>query len=300
MLSFLPAAFKGALTLLLMLVNTVLWCTPLFLITFLRIVVPIKSLQVFIRRVSVMIAEGWIAGMQAILDLTQAVRWDLDALEGLQYRGWYMVTANHQSWVDILVLQRMCNRKLPFLKFFLKKELIWVPFLGVAWWALDFPFMKRFSKDYLAKNPHMKGKDLETTQKACEKFKDIPVSVMNFFEGTRFSESKKQRQESPYEYLLKPRAGGLAYALSAMDGKLTTLVDVSIVYKEERIGFWDFICGRVSAIKAEARTVAIPAELSQGDYENDPEFRRYVQQWVSDLWAEKDAHVSQLRQSWQS
>jgi len=33
--------------------------------------------------------------------------------------------------------------------FFIKKELMWVPFLNLAWWSLDFPFLERYSKEYL-------------------------------------------------------------------------------------------------------------------------------------------------------
>src|SRR3546814_9530339 len=116
------------------------------------------------------------------------------------------------------------NRRIPLLKFFLKQELIKVPLLGLAWWALDFPFRKRFTRAEIEANPSLKGKDLETTRKACEKFKEMPTSVMNFFEGTRFTQAKHDQQQSPYEFLLKPKAGGTAFALSAMDGKLATQI----------------------------------------------------------------------------
>ena len=133
-------------------------------------------------------------------------------VEGLLRDGWYLVIANHQTWVDIVILQAVFNRRIPFLKFFIKQELIWFPLLGIAWWAMDMPFMKRFSPSYLAKNPHMKGKDRETTRRACEKFRDTPTSVLNFIEGTRFSENKRVDRKSPYNHLLQPRAGGLAIA----------------------------------------------------------------------------------------
>ncbi len=67
----------------------------------------------------------------------------MQGVDSLHQRGWYLVSSNHQSWVDILVLQRIFHGRIPFLKFFLKQELIWVPVIGLAWWALDFPFMKR-------------------------------------------------------------------------------------------------------------------------------------------------------------
>ena len=56
--------------------------------------------------------------------------WDVEGVETLDRSEWYLVLANHQSWVDIAVLQRIFHRKIPFLKFFIKKELLWLPILG--------------------------------------------------------------------------------------------------------------------------------------------------------------------------
>ena len=107
-------------------------------------------------------------------------RWDVQGLEGLEPGGWYLVSSNHQSWVDILVLQKIFNRRIPLLKFFLKRELIWVPVIGLAWWALDFPFMRR--RGGLAG-----AEDLERARQACRKFSVVPTSVINFLEGTRYT-----------------------------------------------------------------------------------------------------------------
>ena len=209
----------------------------------------------------------------------------------LSTKEWYMITANHQSWVDILILQRLFNRQIPFIKFFLKKELIWVPFIGLVWWALDFPFMKRYSQALLKKRPDLKGKDIEMTKAACEKFQSAPVSIMNFLEGTRFTSNKHQQQDSGFKHLLSPKAGGLSFALNAMDGKLHHLIDVTIVYPDGTPRFFDYLCGRVSNIKVHIRVMPIQDNLL-GDYQNDPEFRSSFQQWVNDLWEEKDHQIT--------
>lgn len=200
---------------------------------------------------------------------------------------WYMITANHQSWVDILILQRLFNRRIPFIKFFLKRELIWVPFIGLAWWALEFPFMKRYSSALLKKKPELKGKDIEVTKKACDKFQYFPVSIMNFLEGTRFTAEKHDQQSSRYKHLLMPKAGGLSFALNAMDGKLHQLIDVTIVYPEGIPSFFDYLCGKVSNIKVHIRVMPIDDSLL-GNYQDDAEYRAYFQQWVNGLWQEKD------------
>ncbi|MCG8672209.1 MAG: acyltransferase [Pseudomonadales bacterium] len=297
MLWFLPGPIKGVIAFLIMLVNTVVMCTPLFLLTLLKLLIPISAWQTIVSRWLIVIAESWVLVNNFAIAFTQRIEWDVQGLDDLKYSGWYMVSCNHQSWVDILILQKFLTKRVPFLKFFLKQELIWVPILGVAWWALDFPFMKRFSKEYLAKHPEMKGKDLETTQKACEKFKEIPVSVMNFFEGTRFTPAKHKRQESPYQYLLKPKSGGLAYVLSAMGGQLHAMLDVTIVYQQEKHEFWDFLFGRVNKVVVRVTEREIPEEMAQGDYENHPEFRAHFQSWVSEIWGQKDQQIAEIYQT---
>ena len=206
------------------------------------------------------------------------------------------MNCNHQSWVDIFVLQHLLNRRIPMLKFFLKQQLIYVPVIGLAWWALDFPFMKRHGKAQLRKRPELRQQDTEATRRACEKFALVPTSVMNFAEGTRFTPAKHRAQASPYRHLLKPKAGALALALNAMGERFRSLVDVTIVYPAGRPTFWDFLCGRTPAITVRVRQLPIPAEFCAGDYAGDPAFRSQFQRWLDQLWQEKDLQITELLQ----
>lgn len=295
MLSFLPAPLKGALSALLIILNTVMCVTPLMVVSFFKLIIRISAWQKLSSRIMIVIAEFWIGVNNTIMKLTQRIDVNVQGMEGLKYEGWYLVVSNHQSWVDIPILQRLFNRKIPFLKFFLKQQLIWVPMLGMAWWALDFPFMKRYSKEFLAKHPEMKGKDLETTKHACEKFKYTPVSVMNFVEGTRFTQQKHDQQKSPYKNLLKPKAGGAAFVLSAMSGHIRTMLDVTLIYHQKQNGFWDFLCGRIKQITINVRTIPIPMDMCDGDYENDPVFREKFQNWIGTIWQDKDNLITALK-----
>ena len=278
-------------------INTVFWVIPIVILSFLKLI-PIKPWQTAISHLLDGCATSWISVNSINQKLTHNTKLEVSGIETLTLKDWYLVTSNHQSWVDILILQRVLNRKIPFLKFFLKKELIWVPFLGIAWWALDFPFMHRYKKSYLAKNPHMKGKDLETTQKACEKFRFKPVSVMNFVEGTRFTPEKHQRQGKVFNHLLKPKAGGMAYVLSAMGTQLHKFLDVTIYYPQGIPTFWDFVCGRVGSIQIKVKILSIDEALSAAafndDYFNDPAQRVKFQKWLNQLWSEKDTLLGQM------
>ena len=297
MLYFLPAPLRGLIATLLMVLNALFWVPILLIFSSLKLLMPFKAVRLLIDPILLSIAEAWIWGNSAWMGLTQRTTWDVEGIEGLDPHSWYMVNSNHQSWVDILVLQHLLNRRIPLLKFFLKAQLIWVPVMGLAWWALEFPFMRRHTEDYLKKHPEMRGKDQETTRKACAKYALIPTSVMNFLEGTRFTKAKHAKQQSPYQHLLKPKAGGMALALNAMGDKFQAILDVTIVYPDGAPSFNDFLLGKVRRIVVRVRSLPIPRHLMQGDYAQDPAFREAFSQWVQQLWREKDAQITALLQS---
>jgi 1-acyl-sn-glycerol-3-phosphate acyltransferase len=291
------ALFTGLTTSLLLLLNTLILIGPMLLIALLKLMLPGKPLRRACSAGVMWIAETWAEICKLIFALFTPVHWDIRGGDALRRDTSYLVVSNHQSWVDIPALVQAFNRKTPYFKFFLKKELIWVPFLGLAFWALDYPFMKRYPKSVLAKKPHLLGKDLEITRAACEKFRELPVTVVNYLEGTRFTQAKRDAQRSPYRYLLKPKAGGVAFVLAALGEQLDALLDVAVVYPGDTPpGFVDLLCGRVRHVIVDIRTRELDAALWQGDYENDPAFRVVVQRWVGDLWREKDQRIASLKQ----
>ena len=295
MLSFLPGPVLGVLTISLMVLNVLITSIPLFIVALLK-VIPIAPLRRWLSRVLMSIAELWVDINAFIFWLTQDIEWDIEGAEGLDYTAHYLVMSNHRSWNDVLVLQQIFRRRIPFLKFFIKKELFWVPFLGQAWWALDMPFMQRHSRQYLEAHPEARGQDLEATRKACEKFRNIPTSVMNFVEGTRYTPEKHAAQASPFAHLLKPRAGGVSFVMSAMNGMLDSLLDVTIAYRPEVVNFWEMCCGRMERISVRIRQRPVP-EWAAGDYQSDPEFRARFQGWLNELWTVKDGDYAGLAEA---
>ncbi|TVL54813.1 acyltransferase [Shewanella algae] len=273
-------------------INTLFWSLPILLGSLIKLL-PIKPLQRLCSHALDFCASAWISINGGIEKLLHPLKMHIDELPELSEQEWYMVVANHQSWVDILILQRLLNRRIPFLKFFLKKELIYVPVLGLAWWALDFPFMRRYSTAELKKNPKLRGKDIEITRKACTKFKHKPVSVMNFVEGTRFQPSKHQKQNSPFKHLLRPKAGGMAFALSAMGDQIHKLVDVTIYYPGKIPSFWDYISGRLPEVYLHLEVKEIDSGM-RGDYANDRQFKQAFQERLNALWQHKDEVLERL------
>jgi len=286
-----PPALRGLLAGLLMCLNTALICLPLFLVALLKLLVPLRRWRTGCNHLLDGISACWISINRLWVRAPERVIGDELPPAG---NRWYLVTCNHQSWADIFLAQRLLNRRLPQMKFFLKQELIWVPVIGLCWWALDYPFMKRYSREQLKKNPKKLGKDLETARKACRKFSDRPVAIFNFMEGTRFSAEKHRRQRSPFRHLLKPKVGGTGLVLDAMGEQLDTLVDLTIHYQGEAPGFWDFLCGRYGEVSVLINIKPIPGELRGRDYGSDSAFRGQLQSWIQDLWEEKDRALAAL------
>lgn len=294
MLSFLPGPVLGVLSLLLLVANTMFWFPFVVVAALFKLVVPWWRWRLVWGAVTVFFADCWIACNNAMLGLTQKISWDVQRPDSLEREGWYLVCCNHRSWIDIVVLQRVLQRRVPFLRFFLKQELMWVPLLGIAWWALDYPYMKRYPSHVLEKKPHLRGKDLETTRRACEKFRYVPASVVNFLEGTRFTPAKCERQQSPYRHLLRPKAGGIAFALGAMGERFTSVLDVTLFYPDGPVELWDLLSGRVRKIIVRIDEVSIPERFRGADYLNDGQFREDIQAWCRELWRAKDARIETI------
>jgi len=286
------AAYFGVFT-----INTLFWFVPVLALAIIKLLLPVPAIRRFATRLLMAVGENWVSVNWWFMRTAGEFRVESEGLDGLRRDGWYLIIANHQTWVDIVILQAVFNRRVPFLKFFIKQELIWFPLLGIAWWAMDMPFMKRYSTSYLAKNPHKKGEDLETTRRACEKFRDTPTSVLNFIEGTRFTEAKREARKSPYEHLLQPRAGGLAIALSSMGKLFTSVVDVTLTYPEGATSFWGMCCGDAVHVVIHVRERELENWLIEGDYQKDRDFRKRLHTWIGQVWAEKDAIIAKTRES---
>lgn len=290
----------GIVALLLYLVNLSFWFSWLLFIGLLR-GLPYAPWRRVMRRVMEQLPVYWIRINTLIQQLTiPKTHWHVWVKSGAQLRElspkvWYLLVCNHQSWTDILVLQHVFNQRIPPLKFFLKKQLLWtLPIASWACWLLGFPFMQRPTRAQLLKNPEQGHKNLEVARKACEQYQTTPTTVANFVEGTRFTAAKHQYQQPPYQHLLWPSAGGIAFSLAALGGYFDTMLNVTIIYGQKSMSLWDFLCGRIQQIEVYVETIPITTDLI-GDYRNNRVFRLHFQKWLNQLWQQKD-QIIQARQ----
>jgi 1-acyl-sn-glycerol-3-phosphate acyltransferase len=282
------------LALVVLMFTTILCFIPIFFFGLIKLI-PYQPLR---NRCTINIdavATRWCDMNNRYINRHKLSKFQCSGFENIPSQNWYLVVANHQSWLDIVVLQQVLNRKIPILKFFIKDQLKWIPCLGFAWWAMGCPFMKRYSKSYLAKKPHKKGKDVEATLKAIETFKKTPASIMNFVEGTRFTADKQIEQQSPYQHFLKPKAGGIGFVIAAMNKHINSLLDVTIIYPDEHHSLWDFLCKRIKLIKVHVRELPIPAEFREPNATDNPDTEIKFREWLNEQWAEKDRIAKELK-----
>ncbi|WP_151746701.1 acyltransferase [Acinetobacter soli] len=247
---------------------------------------------------NIQITNSWLNVNNWLIDhILPHLEWDItiDEALDLSMQGRYLMTCNHQSWVDTTVNQYFGLTRMPLTRFFTKWELIFIPFVGQAFKILGFPMMKRHTKEQIQKNPELKTRDLEEARQACEQLLSQPFTLLNYLEGTRFTPEKHDQQGSPYQHLLKPKAGGLALALNILGDKIDALVDMTIVYPDGIPGYGDFWLGDVSKIAVNLRKIELPDWVLGGDYEDDEVYRKRFQDWVDQLWTEKDQLITEMK-----
>ena len=295
-MSRLLAAITLPLSIALTIVVTIICSVPIIIAGLIKLLVPVaavwRSISVFCN----FMMYCWCEGLALLLRLNPWLKWDVEGLEGLNKKNWYLLISNHHSWADIVVLCVLFRKHIPMNKYFLKQQLAWVPFIGLACWALDMPFMRRYSRGYLLRHPERRGRDVETTRRSCEKFRAHPTTIVNFVEGSRFTEEKQQQTRSPYQNLLAPKAAGIAMALNVLGSQFDKLLNVTLCYPENnQKPFYDMLSGRLTRVVVRVSLETVTEEL-HGDYVNDKNFKRRFQRWLNRLWEEKDRQLTEIMQ----
>ncbi|GHC27208.1 acyltransferase [Aidingimonas halophila] len=285
------STLKGFVSVCLLCLSTLIWTPPLLILTLIKLFMPTRQLQLRVLGGLNRIALNWIG-----TNLWWMRRWLKPQLssvlpETLSRDGWWLVIANHCCWTDIFVLQMALHRRIPMPRFFLKRELFWVPIVGLAWWALEYPFLRRYRREQVQQTPQLAERDRRETERMCRRAQDMPIAIYNFVEGTRFTPAKHTAQQSPYRHLLRPKAGGTAQVIRLMGHRLSGILDATLIYAHPAPSFWRFLCGREGPIQLEIHHLNVPAWMTAGDYHQDPDYKERFQTWLNALWQDKDRRI---------
>ena len=284
----------GLVTFVLILVELIIGFGTLAIINIPRGIIPLKSFKIFLAKISNIIGDVTVYGLKLIMLLMHGKNITVINDQDFDENEWYMAMSNHQSWADIFILLTVANYKLPLLKFFMKKELWWIPFVFLANKTLNMPFVNRHTKKEIEKNPLLRTLDYENTLKSCKRFLRTPSTIFSYAEGTRFTNEKHIQQGSKYKNLLEPKIGGMATALSAMPN-INTLVDYTLVYKSKKRDAWSFAKGDMKHAKVLVSKYKIPESLKNKNYSIDKNYRDEFKNWIEGIWAEKDKKIEELK-----
>ena len=284
----------GFFTFILIIVELIIGFGTLTIVNIPRAIFPLKSLKIKLSKISNTIGEYTVYGLKIIMKIMHRDAMQVFDNNEFDKNQWYMAVSNHQSWADIFILLVAAHKRIPLLKFFMKKELAWIPFVFLANKTLNMPFVNRHSKKQLEKNPNLRFKDYENTLLACKRFLRSPSTIFSYAEGTRNNSIKHKAQNSPYKNLLIPRVGGIATALSAMPN-IDVLVDYSVVYKSDKRGAWAFLKGDMRDVKVSVKKYNIPEDLKNKNYSTDEEYRKNFKIWIEGIWEEKDKEIERLK-----
>lgn len=287
------STLKGLISLIYLALITMIFSLGLYVMAILRLLTPIPAWKVPLQKACDWFPEAWISGHLALARYWLNVKWDIEIPSNLSMDEWVIVVSNHQTWVDPFAVHAALHKKVPFLKFFCKQDVIFIPFVNFACYALGCPMLKRYSKEQIAKNPALRNRDIETTLRSCERLRAYPSGVNNFLEGTRWTPKKYQKSHSPFKHLLPVKTGGVAYALQALQDKVSRILDVSILYPTRTISFWDYLCGRVKDIQVVVKEYPIPLSLKNGNYAESEAYRNQFKAFLNHIWEEKDQLIDQ-------
>lgn len=288
---------RGVFVLLVLVANTLVGCVPLYVIGLVRLVSP-RRFRSPLGRAMDRIVQTWVRGHRllfSVLGITRLnVRWA--AGPRLSTDAWYLVISNHQSWADIVILQNVLVDAIPTLKFFTKRQLVWVPLIGVAMWFLDFPYVRRLPRERIAADPSLAELDRQATLDACRVFRDHPTSVLAFLEGTRFTAAKHAAQDpARFHNLLNPKLGGASYVVSTLADRIHGVLDVTLVYPEGVPTFWELLKGECPRVDVLIEPRLLPDDVLEAA---DPDaVRELLRPWVENVWQIKDRRLEGLEQA---
>ena len=275
--------------------NLILWMAPLFFLAWLKLLIPSAPARTMIYRMMTRIYRLAVWADDQLLWRMMGIRLEVKGLKRLRLDQLYLVLSNHQSWADIFVLQSLLNFRAPIPKFIVKKELFYMPVVGLVCWAYDYPFVKRYTASEHRERPTRRGEDRRVLRKTLKRFNETPGSIVNFAEGTRYASAKARRQQSPYRFLLSPKVGGIHVIFQSMGNQLNDILDLTVAYDCLKCNFWQFLCGRCRRVMVEVRHISPEVAFNRSRTDLDTVMPGEVADWINSIWEQKDRALLRMR-----
>lgn len=276
---------RGIVSFAILFCYTLLGCLSVYVLALTQLLCPIPRWRRQLRGANDGVITAWVFLNEKMCQAFRWIRIETELPQSLTSRNdWWIITSNHQSWADIVILEIVFRKLAPPIKFFAKRELIWVPFLGFGLWLLRFPYVTRSNREKGLTRQQLQQKNSQELRRAASQFHERPISLLLFLEGTRFTPIKHAKRQSFFQNLLPPKLGGLAFSLEALATDVDRIVDVTVHYTGKVPGFWQFLCGRCPQVDVHVETIPLTADFSQN-----------LKGEVMTMWLEKDRKLAELR-----
>lgn len=274
--------------------NLAFWIVPVTLLALFKLAVPVSKLKDLSYRTMVWIYGTAVRTNDFLLFKLMGNTLDFRGTDILEKDKNSLILSNHRSWADILILQSILNRRTPPIRFIVKRELIFMPIVGLICWAYEYPFVRRRSLKFGKGKDSKTKSDLNTIRSKIDKMSATNLSLINFVEGTRFNILKSERHASPFKHLLNPHVGGLFNILKNYWDRLDQVLNFTIVYQCQSPIFWNLLGGRCRRVildlqKIEMKDILLRLRADEGDL-NFME----LSEWLRGLWLEKDLKIDKI------
>ncbi len=295
MISFLPSPILLVINCILISLNVIVIATPMMVLGVFKFLLPFHFVAITIEKCNYYLYKTWVFDNRVIIRLTNNIKWHITGDKIPTTKKSCIIISNHISWLDILFIGCVYKGNVPTTKFFMKHSLIYIPFAGLACYALAKRlFSRRYPKEKLLKNPKLRAKDIETTRAACKRLIDFPTTLINFAEGSRYTEEKAKKARSPHRALIYlQKLHHLGVALSEIGNKVDYIFNNTFYYPDNhKKAFVDMLKGRVKNVYVNVAMEKTP-EL-EGNYLEDKQYKHDFTMYVRDLWDKKDKLLDKM------
>lgn len=205
------------------------------------------------------------------------------------------VISNHVCWADWAFVHDIACRKkmLGSCRYFLKDSVKYLPIFGWGMWLMRMPFLKRnWGRD------HQRIKEALSPLTCCA----LPVWLISFVEGTRFSEPKLKAAQQfaetqslrPPKLCLLPRCKGFSSTVKALrSSHIKHVYNVTLAYYHKSKGWghapspMDILSGAISDYRVHIDVERIPLSVVP----EEPENFLYL------LFEEKDSLLQMIKEA---
>ncbi len=211
-----------------------------------------------------------------------------------------VVLCNHGSWSDFYLIQSLARRSgmLGRCRYFVKKSLAYVPFLGPAFLAVRMVMVSRnWTRDQTT---------LEQTFGGIKRYR-YPIWLISFVEGTRMTPKKlvksnedaRSRGGKPLAHVLQPRTKGFIATLRGLrDSHVKYVYDFSIAYASKDKFLQPPTVWETLGISRLDQHFRFHVHVRRWAIADLPSSETALAAWLEEQWVEKDHRLAEIKAKW--